>query len=114
MTQSRIERLHELLKLDPGDHTLHYMIGLEYLETGRHAEAAPHLERYLQVEEAARGDVGACLGRLAEAYRETGRIEEALQAYHRGLLSAALHHHADLRRELAEAMKALEAETGTA
>jgi cytochrome c-type biogenesis protein CcmH/NrfG len=112
MTQSRIDQLLELLDLDPGDHTLHYMIGLEYLEQGQSLEAATHLEKYLEVEEAKKGDVGACLGQLAEAYCEMGRVEEALQAYRRGIQSAIEHQHADLRNELTEAMQGLQGETG--
>ncbi|MFQ5913581.1 MAG: hypothetical protein ACE5JS_10395 [Nitrospinota bacterium] len=112
MTQSRIDQLRELLDLDPDDHTLHYMIGLEYLEGGRFEEGIVHLEKYLEVEENAKGDVGACLGRLAEAYRETGRIEESIQAYRRGIQSAVEHQHADLRNELTAARQALQAGSG--
>ena len=112
MTPSRIEHLEELIKLEPDDHTLHYMIGLEYMEGGRIDDAVSSLERYLEVEEANQGDAGACLGRLAEAYRETGRTEDAVQAYRRGIQSAVQHNHADLRNELTAAMQALQEDTG--
>jgi predicted Zn-dependent protease len=110
MAQSRIGQLQNLLEHDPGDHTLHYMLGLEYLDHGDPQQAAVHLEKYLAIEEARNGDVGSCLGRLAEAYREMGRIQEALQACRRGIESAIRHRHADLRNELTEAMQALQAE----
>jgi cytochrome c-type biogenesis protein CcmH/NrfG len=111
MTQSRIEQLEELIKLDPDDHTLHYMIGLEHLESGRVDDAVLSLERYLEVEEANQGDAGACLGRLAEAYRQAGRTEDAVQAYRRGIRSAVQHNHADLRNELTAAMQAIQEDT---
>ncbi|MFQ5694348.1 MAG: hypothetical protein ACE5IM_15100 [Nitrospinota bacterium] len=88
------------------------MIGLEFLEGGRLDETIVHLEKYLGVEETKKGDVGACLGRLAEAYRSAGRMEEARRAYRRGIESAIAHQHADLRNELASALRALESETG--
>ena len=72
MAKSRIDQLKSLIAMDPEDHTLHYMIGLEYLESAQYDEAVAAFERYLETEEARDGDIGSCLGRLAEGYERMG------------------------------------------
>lgn len=110
MAKSRIDQLKSLIAMDPEDHTLHYMIGLEYLESAQYDEAVAAFERYLETEEARDGDIGSCLGRLAEAYERMGRSEDAIQAYRRGIMNAVHHKHADLRNELTVSLQALQRE----
>ncbi len=110
MAKSRIDQLKSLIEMDPEDHTLHYMLGLEYFESAQYDEAVAELEKYLETEEARGGDVGSCLGRLAEAYEKIGRSEDAVQAYRRGIMNAVHHKHADLRNELTATLQALQGE----
>ena len=49
--------------------------------------------------------------KAAEAYRQAGRTEDAVQAYRRGIRSAVQHNHADLRNELTAAMQAIQEDT---
>jgi Tfp pilus assembly protein PilF len=93
--------------MDPEDNTLHYMLGLEYLKVENYWEAVTELEKYLEIEETKEGDVGSCLGKLAEAYERTGRPDEASLVYQRAILNATFHKHADLRNELSASLQAL-------
>ncbi len=107
MKESKVSQLLSLIQMDPKDNTLHYMLGLEYLKAENYVEAVTELEKYLETEEAQEGDVGSCLGKLAEAYERTGRPEEASRVYQRAILNATFHKHADLRNELSASLQAL-------
>ena len=109
MRESKLDDLKKLLELTPEDSELHYMLGTEYMNQGEFHQAIHHFRTYLDRE---KGDVGACYGQLAAAYREVGNVKAAEAAYRQGIQSALEHHHADLAREVTEELRQLREEAG--
>lgn len=107
MRESKVEDLKKLLALTPEDSELHYMLGTEYMNQGEFLQAIHHFRAYLDRE---KGDVGACYGQLAVAYRGLGDLKAAEVAYRQGIQSALQHHHKDLARELTEGLRGLREE----
>jgi Flp pilus assembly protein TadD len=105
--ESRVDDLKKLLELTPEDSEIHYMLGTEYMNQGEFLQAIHHFQAYLSRE---KGDVGACYGQLAAAYRGMGDVKAAEAAYRQGIQSALLHHHKDLARELTEGLRQLREE----
>ncbi|MFQ5847050.1 MAG: CDC27 family protein [Candidatus Methylomirabilales bacterium] len=100
---SRLEALHALLKKDPQDALLYYMLANEHYNAGQHPECVAALERYLALAE----DEGAAYRTLAQALVNLGRIAEARQAYEAGIRAAQKFGHPGMAEEYAELLKDL-------
>ncbi len=80
MEQNRIQQLEELLKADPGDVDLPFLLGKALLDAGRFEEAAARLEQAVRANPA----LAAIRRRWGEALRGTagedrrGRVDDWL------------------------------------
>ena len=92
-----------MLKQEPNDSTLHYMLGNEYFKTQMDAEAVAAFGRYLLLVD----DEGAVYRMLARSLERLGRLEEARQAYHDGLAAATRHGHQPMIDEYNQALRDL-------
>ena len=79
-----ISTLEKLLGTPRDGALLRYSLGLEYAKAGRHADAVA------QLREAVTRDSGysAAWKTLAKSLTETGALEDALEAYRRGIEAA--------------------------
>ena len=79
-----ISTLEKLLGTPRDGALLRYSLGLEYAKAGRHADAVA------QLREAVTRDPGysAAWKTLAKSLTETGALEDALEAYRRGIEAA--------------------------
>lgn len=100
---SRLQILQELLKKDPGDPLLHYMIANEHFNAGQYVESIAAMEQYLSLAE----DEGAVYRTLAQALVNVGRIPEARQAYETGTRAALKFGHPSMAEEYQESLKDL-------
>lgn len=100
---SRIEALQELLKKDPSDALLHYMLANEYFNAGQYVECIAAMEKYLSLAE----DEGAAYRTLAQALVNVGRVPEARQAYEAGSRAAVKFGHPGMAEEYQEILKDL-------
>lgn len=100
---NRLEALQELLKKEPNDPLLHYMLANEYLNAGQYPECVASLERYLALAE----DEGAAYRTLAQALIKVGRVPEARQAYEAGIRAAQKFDHPSMVLEYQEALQDL-------
>lgn len=100
---NRLEILQELLKKDPGDALLHYMIANEHFNAGQYEECIAAIERYLSLAE----DEGAAYRTLAQALLNVGRVPEARQAYEAGTRVALRFGHPSMAEEYQESLKEL-------
>ncbi len=81
--EAAVEQFREVLRLDPGNPTAHYNLGFLLAGSNRPAEALPHLQVALG---AYPEDSGARF-LLAQAFRDTGQLEQALAEFSRVLQS---------------------------
>ena len=100
---SRLEALQELLKKEPNDPLLHYMLANEYFNADQYPECVATLERYLAMAE----DEGAAYRTLAQALMKLGRIPEARQAYEAGIRTAQKFGHTSMVLEYQETLQDL-------
>lgn len=101
---SRLEALEGMLKKNPNDPLLHYMLANEYFNAGRLAECVALLEKYLIMAE----DEGAAYRTLAQAFVGLGKIPEAQQAYEAGIRAAQKFEHPSMVAEYEEMLRTLE------
>jgi len=104
MTSPRIDALVQMLAQDPGDRTLHYMLGNEYFKAQKYSQAVEILRRYLQSGD----DEGSAYRLLAKSYERLGETEEARQIYREGIAAAERHGHQPMVDEFIEALRDLE------
>ena len=80
----RIEKLQELLKINPDDSFVRHALALEYIKLGKNAEARELFERLLEKQP---GYVGSYyhLGKLLERVGET---QQAIKVYEKGMEQA--------------------------
>lgn len=95
----RIDALRRMYERRPDDSRLQFGLALEYLQAGRTDEGIDLLEEYL----AASDDEGNGWGRLATAYLEQDRVQEAREAYGMGIEAARRHGHPTMAAEFEEA-----------
>ncbi len=76
-----IDKLERLTEMDPEDSTLHFALGLAYLDAGRFAEAVGALERAVALNPL----YTAAYWPLGKAQEGAGRLAEALATYERGI-----------------------------
>ena len=95
MSDKRVAALERMLEKRPDDTRLRFGLALEYQNAGRTDDAIRELRAYL----AASDDEGNAWGRLAAALRQTGRDDEAREAYQRGIEAANRHGHPTMAEE---------------
>jgi predicted Zn-dependent protease len=95
---SRLEALQAMLKKNPTDALLLYMLGKQY------RECVTAMERYFSLTE----DEGAAYRTLAQALAKLGKISEAHQAYTAGIRAAQKFEHPSMVEEYEETLKTLE------
>ncbi len=103
MVNARIAALQQMLLADPSDTTAHYMLGLEYFKAQMYAEAVATVRHYLTLV----NDEGAAYRILAHSLERLGRMEEAREAYQRGLDAATRHGHQPMIEEYTQALQDL-------
>ncbi|MBI3989359.1 MAG: tetratricopeptide repeat protein [candidate division NC10 bacterium] len=81
MSGSRIEQFKEILALDPNDEVVHYGLGEEYLRAGMFEEAVQEFETVIRL----KPDYTAAYRELGKALEKGRRIEEAKEAYRKGI-----------------------------
>lgn len=101
MSEQRTTKLEEILAADPHDTRARFGLALEYLKTGRLEEGVEQLRAYLK--EA--NDEGNAWGRLGDALFELGRVDEAKEAYRRGIEAALGHGHPTMAEEFARILE---------
>ncbi|HWS98739.1 MAG TPA: tetratricopeptide repeat protein [Pyrinomonadaceae bacterium] len=95
MAESRIETFKKMLESEPENALVRFGLANEYLKAERYEEAIAALNDYLQRAD----DEGAAFGMLARAYEQTGRREQAREAYQRGIEAASLHGHPSMAED---------------
>lgn len=100
----RLEALKAMLRKDPTDALLHYMLATEYYNAGQYRECVSAIAKYLSLAE----DEGAAYRTLAQALVRLGKVPEARQAYEAGILAAQKFAHPSMVEEYEDALKALE------
>ncbi len=99
----RLEALRRMARDRPGDPRLLFGLAVELLNRGETRAGAEALRTYLNLAE----DEGNGWGRLGSALVDLGEVEEAKEAYSRGIEIASRRGHSGLAEELAEAMENL-------
>lgn len=100
MAASRIDIFKQMLEADPANTSILFGLAKEYEKTGAAAELIETLNRYL----AAADDQGNAYGMLARAYEQTGRRDQARQAYEAGIEVATRHGHPGMAEEYRETL----------
>lgn len=100
---SRLDALRAMVQRAPDNMPARFGLANELLKAGAWAEAAEHLERYL----AGHDDEGNGWGRLADAYEQLGRPDDARAAYDRGIAASHQFGHPGMAAELESRRDAL-------
>src|SRR5689334_5115783 len=95
---SRLDALLDLHAQDPGDADLLFMIASEHASAGRHAEALPWLQRYVENGR----DVGAGWALIADCHEALGDEAAKREALESGIAAALRGGHPTLAGELRE------------
>ena len=95
---SRLPALLALHEADPADPDLHFMIALEHVAEGRHAEALAWIEKYVAIGT----DVGAGWRLAADCHEALDQPSEARQALEQGISASLRAGHPTMARELRE------------
>ena len=101
MTDARIQALEKMVERSPDDPRFRFGLALEYLKAERTDDGIRELRTYLDASD----DEGNAWGRLGAALRETGRDEEAMEAYRRGIEAAVRHGHPTMAQEFEEELE---------
>ena len=101
MSGSRLETLRRMAEDRPGDARLQFGLAVELLNRGETREGASALRSYLDLAD----DEGTGWGRLGAALADLGEVEEARDAYTRGLEIARRRGHSGLAEEFQEALE---------
>ena len=99
----RLKTLRNMAESRPDDPRLQFGLAVELLNRGETREGAQALRAYLDLAE----DEGNGWGRLGYALAELGDLEEAREAYARGIEIAERRGHGGLAEELQEALEGL-------
>lgn len=81
---SMIDNLENMLATGKETALLRYSLGAEYLKLDDFAKAIPHLRRAVELDE----QYSAAWKLLGKSYTGAGRIDEAIDAYSRGITIA--------------------------
>lgn len=104
MSDDRLVTLRRMAENRPGDARLQFGLAVELLNRGKTREGAAALRAYLSVAD----DEGNGWGRLGSALADLGDVQEAREAYSKGMEIANRRGHTGLAEELQEAMEDLE------
>ena len=105
MGAGRIEKMKELVARSPGDARARYFLAHELLKMQDWSGAAEHYKVYLELSPE---DEGAGHKSYGQALEHLGRVEEAAEAYRRGIAAAREHHHEGLAGEIAFLLEQIE------
>ncbi len=103
---SRLEKLQELLRIDPNDSFTRYCIGLEYRGVKEYPKAIATLEELRSADAA----YVPTYYQLADCYRQIGEKGKALECYKQGIAIARAAADTHTVSELQAAMEELEDE----
>lgn len=104
MSNAKIDQLKVLIEKDPSNPLGRYGLANEYYKSEMYEEAILQIEEYLQLKD----DEGAVYRMLAECYMKTGNIENAKEAYAKGIQAANRHGHPTMAEEFEEAIEFLD------
>lgn len=102
--EARAGSLERMLEKRPDDGRIRFALAVEYLNGGRTEEGVRELETYL----ASSDDEGNAWGRLALALIDLGRLEEAKDAFRKGIEAADRHGHPTMAEEFTTELEGLE------
>jgi Flp pilus assembly protein TadD len=94
----RIVALQKMTERNPNDTRALFGLANEFEKDGNWTSVVEQLSRYLQLAE----DEGNAWGRLGHALRETGRVDEAREAYRKGIEVANAHGHPSMAADFEE------------
>ena len=98
------EDFESMLSQDPNNVLARYMLANEYVKAGMYEKVVEQINAYLQLQE----DEGAAYRMLAQALEQLGRLDEARQAYEKGIEQALKHHHPGMADEFRQSLEELE------
>lgn len=101
--EERARSLQRMLEKRPDDGRIRFALAVEYLNQSRTEDGIRELEAYLTSSD----DEGNAWGRLASAFIELGRMDEARDAYRRGIAAAERHGHPTMAEEFAAELDGL-------
>lgn len=90
-----------MLEKRPDDPRLRFGLALEYLNAGRVDDGVRELRAYLELAD----DEGNAWGRLGSILREQGALDEAREAYQKGIEAAYRHGHPTMAAEFEETLE---------
>lgn len=96
----RIAALSKMLERDPNDTRALFGLANEFEKDANWANVVEQLRRYLELAD----DEGNAWGRLGHALRETGRLDEARDAYRKGIEVANAHGHPSMAADFEETL----------
>lgn len=103
MNETRLEKLRRMARERPEDSRLRFGLAVELLNSGEIREGAEALRAYLSMAE----DEGNAWARLGSALAGLGEVDEAREAYSRGIEIASRRGHEGLVEEMREALEDL-------
>ncbi len=104
-SEARVRSLERMLEKRPEDGRIRFALAVEHLNAGRHEDGVRELETYL----ASSDDEGNAWGRLASALVDLGRMDEAKDAYRKGIEAAGRHGHPTMVEEFEAELAGLDA-----
>lgn len=93
--QNRIEVFEQMLAADPGNTMVMFGLAKEYEKLNEHGKVIELLETYLSKYD----DEGNAYGVLANAYRQKGDREKAVETYRKGIDVSMAHGHPSMANE---------------
>jgi Flp pilus assembly protein TadD len=103
MPTDRVAALRRMLERNPSDTRALFGLALEYERAGDWTATVEILRTYLGLAD----DEGNAWGRLARALVALGRVEEAREAYGKGIEAAYRKGHPSMAEEFEEAIEGL-------
>ncbi len=104
MASSRLEAFREMVASDPTNALARYGLANELMKTEDYEEARAAFLEYLSLHD----DEGAAYRLLAQANLKLGKVEEAREAYRRGIEAAQKHGHPSMAGEYEMSLEDIE------
>ena len=105
MGSARIDKMKEMVAKFPAEPRARYFLAHELFKLGDWGGAAEHYRAYLDL---APDEEGAGYKSYGQSLEHLGRMEEAAEAYRRGIAAAQAHHHDGLAGEIAFLLEQIE------